>query len=72
MIDYGTRSGGGIGDILPIVSYKSNVGFFVQKFFYDMLFYIIIILVLGNIFLGIIVDTFADLRDQNAGRDGSV
>jgi hypothetical protein len=65
MIDYGMRSGGGIGDVLPKVSYKENSSFFIGKFFYNIFFHIIIILFLGNIFLGIIVDTFADLRDKN-------
>jgi inositol 1,4,5-triphosphate receptor type 3 len=65
MIDYGMRSGGGIGDMLPKISFKQNSTFFVGKFFYDIVFHISIILILGNIFLGIIVDTFADLRDKN-------
>jgi inositol 1,4,5-triphosphate receptor type 3 len=65
MIDYGMRSGGGIGDVLPRFSYKSDSTFFVGKFFYNIIFHISIILILGNIFLGIIVDTFADLRDKN-------
>jgi inositol 1,4,5-triphosphate receptor type 3 len=51
--------------MLPKISYKQNSSFFVGKFFYDIIFHISIILILGNIFLGIIVDTFADLRDKN-------
>lgn len=69
MIDYGIRSGGGIGDILPKISYKHSTAFFYGKFFYNVIFHIFIILVLGNIFLGIIVDTFADLRDKNQLRE---
>jgi hypothetical protein len=65
MIDYGVRNGGGIGDVLPMISYKNSTAFFYGKFFYNLFFYILIIMVLGNIFLGIIVDTFADLRDKN-------
>lgn len=34
------------------------------KFFYGITFHIIVILILGNIFLGIIVDAFAVLRDK--------
>ena len=68
MINYGTRNGGGIGEVLPTISYKTNVGMFFARFFYDLIFYILIILFLGNIFLGIIVDTFADLRDRNTAR----
>jgi len=69
IINEGVRAGGGIGDIIPIVSYQSDVGFFIGRFFFDMLFFIIIILIIGNVFLGIIVDTFAELRDQNNSND---
>lgn len=65
MIDYGVRAGGGMGDILPMISYNDNTSYYFGQFFYNMVFYILIILILGNIFLGIIVDTFAALRDQN-------
>jgi hypothetical protein len=64
MINYGVRAGGGIGDVLPKVSYYNDHGLFVKVFFYNMIFQIIIVLILGNIFLGIIVDAFTDLRDQ--------
>jgi hypothetical protein len=64
MIDYGIRSGGGIGDQLPMVSYRNNTEFFFQKWFFDILFHIFIVLILGNIFLGIIVDAFGELRDK--------
>lgn len=69
MLDWGIRSGGGIGDILPKISYRFNPGVFMARFVYVMIFYILVILVLGNIFLGIIVDTFADLRDKNEAKE---
>ena len=69
MVQQGVRAGGGIGDIIDKVSYQSDMGFFLFRFFYDMIFFIIIILVLGNVFLGIIVDTFAELRDENTGKE---
>jgi inositol 1,4,5-triphosphate receptor type 3 len=34
-----------------------------------MIFYIVIVLILGNIFLGVIVDTFAELRDTKSKSD---
>lgn len=43
--------------------------FFLFRFGYDMLFFILVILVLGNVFLGIIVDTFAELRDENTMKE---
>ena len=65
VLNYGSSSGGGLGDVIAIPSYRTDVGIFIGRFFYDMLFFIIIVLVMGNIFLGIIVDSFADLRKIN-------
>ncbi len=66
MIDYGIRSGGGgIGDVLPKISYNQNTSMYYGKFVYSTLFYIIVVSIVANMFLGIIVDTFADLRDKN-------
>jgi hypothetical protein len=67
MINYGVRAGGGIGDEFPKISFlESSSDYFAKTFFYNMIFQIIIVLVLGNIFLGVIVDTFAELRDLKA------
>ena len=33
LINYGTRSGGGISDILPIISYRKGASIFIAKFF---------------------------------------
>jgi hypothetical protein len=67
MINYGVRAGGGIGDEFPKISFlESSEDYYVMTFFYNMIFQIIIVLVLSNIFLGIIVDTFAELRDEKA------
>ena len=62
-ISLGTRSGGGIGDSISAVSYQKDFRMFIARFFNDMLFFIIVNLVLGNVFLGIIIDTFGELRD---------
>ena len=64
LINYGTRSGGGIGDVLPIISYRYDVNFFVGRFIYDMTFFILIIMIMGNVTFGLIVDTFGSLRDD--------
>jgi hypothetical protein len=67
MINYGVRAGGGIGDELPKISFlDSSRDYYVKTFFFNMIFQIVIVLVLGNIFLGVIVDTFAELRDLKA------
>jgi hypothetical protein len=62
-INYGVRAGGGMGDAMPHISYVENSSLFAKVLFFNMTFQIIIVLVLGNIFLGIIVDAFTDLRD---------
>ena len=64
LISYGTRAGGGIGDALPIVSFKKDINMFIGRFFYDMTFYIFIIMIMGNVTFGLIVDTFGGLRDE--------
>ena len=65
LISYGTRSGGGIGDDLPLVSYKNEFNIYVSKFFYDMSFYIFITIIMGNVTFGLIVDSFGALRDKS-------
>ena len=64
LISYGTRAGGGIGDVLPIISYKYDLKMFLVRFIYDMTFFIIIIMIMGNVTFGLIVDTFGALRDE--------
>ena len=65
LINYGTRSGGGIGDMIPKISYKHDTKMFVGRFIYDMTFFIIIIMIMGNVTFGLVVDTFGALRDEN-------
>ena len=65
LISYGTRSGGGIGDQLPVISFKNEFNNFVSRFFYDMSFYILVIMVMGNVTFGLIVDSFGALRDES-------
>jgi hypothetical protein len=64
MLSYGVRSGGGIGDVLPKLSYKVNPGYFIAGFVFVVLFHIFVIWIMINLFFGIIVDTFAALREK--------
>jgi hypothetical protein len=68
-MNYGVRSGGGIGDSLPKASFHKSSDYYIRIFFYNVSFFIIIVLVMGNVFLGIIVDSFAELRDANDAFD---
>jgi hypothetical protein len=69
VLDFGTRSGGGVADIFAKLSFKLNRTKFLYKFFYALSFHIIIVLILGNIFLGIIVDAFKVLRDKDLAKN---
>ena len=69
MVNYGIRAGGGIADALGKISFKTDYQYFILRFFYDMLFHLFIVLILLNVFLGIIVDAFAELRNLNWQRE---
>jgi len=64
-LDLGLRLGGGIGDVSPRISYKfDDRKKYYLKLLWEVIFHIFVNLILGNIFFGVIVDTFNDLRDQ--------
>ena len=62
LISYGTRGGGVIGNRLP--SFQNDTKLFIGKFVYDITFYILVIMIMGNITFGLIVDSFGELRDD--------
>jgi hypothetical protein len=62
MVSFGLRMGGGVGDMLQLPpSHDDNAFVFRQLF--DLVFFLTVILLLMNIVLGIIVDSFAEIRD---------
>ena len=65
LISYGTRSGGGIGDNLPVISFQNEFNIFISRFFYDMSFYVLVIMIMANVTFGVIVDSFGALRDES-------
>ena len=68
-INYGLRGGGGIGEFLPTqTSVEANAQGFYFRSAYDLSFFLLIVTILLNIIFGIIIDTFAQLRDENASR----
>jgi len=58
VLNLGMRSGGGIGDIL-IQPHPDNVSQYIIRFFFDISFYLLIIIIWLNIIFGTIIDTFA-------------
>lgn len=64
-INYGLRGGGGIGEHLPTqTAVPSNIQGFYFKSAYDWSYFLILKTVLLNIIFGIIIDTFAELREK--------
>ena len=69
-VNYGVRGGGGVGDWLPTqTSVAENAEGFYFRAIFDLSFFIIVITILLNIIFGIIIDTFAQLRDEKSQRD---
>lgn len=64
-INFGLRAGGGIGDALPALSYLNSTKeeYFIRVIF-DLSFFLIVIIMFLNIIFGIIIDTFAELREK--------
>merc|ERR1712176_226730 len=65
--DQGLRNGGGIGDFLKRIS-KDHPQF-LYRVLYDLLFYFGIIIIVLNLIFGVIIDTFADLRNEKQKKD---
>lgn len=62
IIDYGIRTGGGIGEAMRSPLKDEDYNF---RVFYDIAFFIIVIVVMLKIIFGIILDNFGMLRDAN-------
>lgn len=62
LIYIGLRDGNGLGAFGDNESYYKSQDYF-PRFMYDFTFFIIITLVMLNIINGVIIDTFAELRD---------
>ena len=60
--NHGIRSGGGIGDLLPEVSYTSSMFWF--RFFNDFIFFVAVVLMLLNMINGVIVSIFSEIREK--------
>ena len=61
-MNQGLRNGGGIGDILKERSTEDPL--FAARVVFDMLFFFVLIVIVLNLSFGVIIDTFADLREE--------
>ncbi|CDW52771.1 inositol 1,4,5 trisphosphate receptor type 1 [Trichuris trichiura] len=62
VLRWGLSSGGGIGDVLRKPHPKEPL--FHLRVLYDLSFYFILIVIVLNLIFGVIIDTFADLRNE--------
>lgn len=72
MLDKGMRNGGGIGDVTVPVHYLDQMEKYLFKLVHDMSFQIVINIICLNIIFGIIVNTFAQLRDEKSSNDNDM
>ena len=63
--NYGVRTGGGMGEFLPAETAAGyNYLAYDIRFFFDVSFFLMVITILLNVIFGIIIDTFAQLREK--------
>jgi hypothetical protein len=67
IVNYGMHSVSGLSMLLPKVSYNDSF-YFVLVVFY-ILFHILVLVILGNMYLGIVLDAFAELREKTEQKD---
>ena len=66
-LNYGVRLGGGIADQLKAISFKyGSINEFYLRYVIDVSFFLLIVICLLKIIFGIIIDTFAELREGKA------
>ena len=61
--------GGGIGDALLKPELTTNSNEYYTRIAYDLMFFVLINVIFMNIIFGIIIDTFAQLRDIRTEQD---
>ena len=65
MLNFGMRSGGGIGDVLAQESYlQGRTKIYAGRWFYDISFFFLIVVVMLNLVFGIVIDTFSNIRSE--------
>ena len=63
-VQHGFRAGGGIGESLTPGFEPSSDFPFSARWFFDLIFWILIIVIMLNLIFGIIIDTFKSIRDK--------
>ena len=66
VLNFGIRSGGGIGDVIQPIQYEgNNTGSFFWMAMFNLSFYVLVIILLLSIIFGMIIDAFGEIRDDN-------
>ena len=68
----GLLNGGGIGDAVRVESYVTDQPKYMAKLLYNFTFQLIVLIMLLNIVFGIIIDTFAQLRDEKKSTEDDI
>merc|ERR1711988_118968 len=63
----GLLNGGGMADYLKPRSVEDKANFF-ARFFFDLSFFVVILIILMNIIFGIIIDTFSAMREMTESK----
>lgn len=64
VVNMGLLLGGGIGDYTQQIQYQDEPQKYAIKIVFDLSFFLVVKIILYNILFGIIIDTFAQLREQ--------
>jgi hypothetical protein len=67
-VNQGLRNGGGISDSTMSLDSNDSESKYISKFFYDLIFFMFINVISLNIIFGIIIDTFAAMREAKDER----
>jgi len=60
-INFGLSSGGALD--LNLISFKSNYRYYLRQFFFDIFLFLLINMIFSNVFLALITDAFAEMRE---------
>ena len=71
-LNYGVRTDGGIGDVLRKRSYNLTTLYYIGRFFYDFLFFLFVIIIMMSIVFGIVIDTFAELKEMGYKKEDDI
>ena len=63
-LSYGMRFDGGIADRMEKASYTYEKGYYIARFVYEELYFLILVVLMLNMIYGIIADAFSELRNK--------